>query len=165
MIPERICIFIDGSNLFHSSKQVGIKVDLEKLRDVLVGDRKLIRPYFYSAEDNKNNKQKNFFNKLKYLGFDVKTLPLRRYREDAPFEKGVDVMLVTDMLILAHRDVYDTAILVSGDKDYVYPVKAVKEIGKKIEVASFEYSVARELKLEADKFISLDEIKNIITKI
>jgi uncharacterized LabA/DUF88 family protein len=154
-MDERVCVFIDGPNLFHSAKAIDVKVDYVKLKEVLVANRFLIRPYFYcsTAETPEQNR---FFDKLRYLGYEVKTLPLRQY-DGIPFEKGVDVMLVTDMLVLAHKDAYDTAILVAGDKDYTYSMKAVKEMGKRVEVASFDPSFAKELRLSADRSISLTE--------
>lgn len=43
-------------------------------------------------------------------------------------EKAVDVKLATDLIIL--RDIYDVAVIVSGDQDYVPAVQAVKDFGK-----------------------------------
>jgi uncharacterized LabA/DUF88 family protein len=50
-------------------------------------------------------------------------------------EKGVDVMLATDVLRL--NEIYDVGIIVSGDADYVPAVKAVKDWGKHIVNVSF----------------------------
>ena len=43
-------------------------------------------------------------------------------------EKAVDVKLATDLIVL--RDIYDTAVIVSGDQDYVPAVQVVKDSGK-----------------------------------
>lgn len=45
-------------------------------------------------------------------------------------EKAVDVKLATDLILL--KDVYDIAVIVSGDQDYVPAVKAVKDFGKQV---------------------------------
>ena len=45
-------------------------------------------------------------------------------------EKTVDVNLGVDLLLL--KDVYDIAILVSGDQDYLPAVQAVKNLGKAV---------------------------------
>jgi len=52
-------------------------------------------------------------------------------------EKGVDVGLAVDMIIMG--DFYDTAIIFSGDGDYVPAVKAMQERGKQIGVVDFRY--------------------------
>jgi uncharacterized LabA/DUF88 family protein len=156
MPEDRLCIFIDGGNVFHAADFLKIRVDFAKLVTALTGARKLIRPYYYGATSI-DPAQTRFFDKLRHLGFDVKTLPLQQYH-GTPFEKGIDVMLVTDMLMFAHKDIYDTALLVSGDKDFTYTLQAIKQIGKTIEVAAFDHAFAAELKLAANKTILLDEL-------
>lgn len=51
-------------------------------------------------------------------------------------EKAVDVKLATDMILL--RDIYEVAVVVSGDQDYVPAVQAVKDFGKKVINVGFE---------------------------
>ena len=50
-------------------------------------------------------------------------------------EKGVDTQLATDMITLSN--IYDIALLVSGDADYIPPVSAVKNMGKLVYSVSF----------------------------
>ena len=45
-------------------------------------------------------------------------------------EKAVDVKLASDMIML--RDIYDVAIILSGDQDYVPAVEVVKDSGKRV---------------------------------
>lgn len=51
-------------------------------------------------------------------------------------EKAVDVMLATDLIVL--RDIYDIAVIVSGDQDYVPAVKKVKDSGRFVVNVAFE---------------------------
>ena len=48
---ERVCIFIDGSNLYHGLKSLLGRTDLDFARfiDWLVQDRTLVRTYYYNA--------------------------------------------------------------------------------------------------------------------
>ena len=55
-------------------------------------------------------------------------------------EKGVDMRIGVDLVSHASADLYDVAILVSGDGDYEYAVQAAKNRGKHIEVACFRSS-------------------------
>ncbi len=73
-------------------------------------------------------------------------------------EKGVDVALVTEMLVQAWDDVYDTAVLVSGDSDYAAAVREVIRHGKQVEVVSFSHSAARELIESATRFVDLEKL-------
>ena len=50
------------------------------------------------------------------------------FKKNLGSEKAVDVKLATDLILL--RDIYDEALIVSGDQDYVPAVQAVKDSGK-----------------------------------
>ena len=165
MPPERIAIFIDGSYVFHISQRFrqGWRIDYYKLVATLTGSsRQLVRTYFYtSIAVPPSPAQVRFHHALSNLGFTVVTRPLRP-RRDGWMEKGIDVALVTDFVGLAFRNAYDTAVLVSGDSDYVGTVEEVKRLGKKVEVAAFDSGVAAELKASADRYISLETIAESI---
>lgn len=51
-------------------------------------------------------------------------------------EKAVDVKLAVDLLEL--REIYSTAIIVSGDQDYVPAVEVIKDSGKRVFNVSFK---------------------------
>ena len=71
-------------------------------------------------------------------------------RGDVTVEKGVDIMLATDLLRFAWNDLYDVAILVSGDGDFAYALQAAKDRGKHVEVAAFSSNLSWELAQVAD---------------
>lgn len=52
-------------------------------------------------------------------------------------EKGVDVSIAVDMLVGAIDNQYDTAIIVSGDGDFVPVVEEIQRIRKNVENAYF----------------------------
>jgi len=172
---ERVAIFIDGSNIFHTAPKFasGFKVDYRKLIEKLAAGRKLVRPYFYGPHGVPPNKgQVQFFDALRHSGINVKTSPLRGREYECPYcsekvythvEKGVDVALVTDMLALAFQNAYDTAVVVSGDNDLVEAVKEIQRLGKRVEVAAFSIGIGRELKTTADLYVCLDEIADEIS--
>ena len=51
-------------------------------------------------------------------------------------EKSVDVKLACDMAFL--KDVYDVAVIVSGDQDYVPAVELIKDYGKRVVNVAFK---------------------------
>lgn len=52
-------------------------------------------------------------------------------------EKGVDTLIVTDMIRLAWEDAYDIAVLASSDRDLIPGVKFLDAKGKKVVQAGF----------------------------
>jgi len=72
--------------------------------------------------------------------------------------KGDDIHLGIDMVSFAYEDLYDTAILVSGDGDFAPAVKRIQKLGKKAENAYFLISRSSLLKKVCNSSILLDDI-------
>ncbi|MFN3598846.1 MAG: NYN domain-containing protein [Aquificaceae bacterium] len=169
MNHERIVIFIDGSNLFHAIRYLNIRIDYQRLLEFLREDRRLIRAYFYGAvpqeKDLKKNspewesyiKQRRFLEELSLQGIKVKLAKLRRLPSGEYVEKEVDIMLATDMLSMAYMNVFDIAVLVSGDSDFSYTVEEVQRLGKRVENVSFKRTSSYHLRKVCDRFILLDD--------
>jgi uncharacterized LabA/DUF88 family protein len=55
------------------------------------------------------------------------------FKYESPHEqKGVDTLLVLDLVKLAQQNVYDTAILIAGDRDLAEAVSTVQQLGKQV---------------------------------
>ena len=80
-------------------------------------------------------------------------------------EKGVDVALVTDFLMLGMRAAFDEALIVSGDQDYVNAIEAVQSLGKRVVIACFENSFPEEMYRYVDQYVRLDDFAKEIRKI
>ncbi len=63
------------------------------------------------------------------------SIPYNLFQQQLGSEKGVDVKLATDLITL--KDIYDVAIILSGDGDYVPAVQAIKDAGKHVVNVSF----------------------------
>jgi len=134
----------------------GYRIDYMKLRDFLAEGRMVLKSYFFgSSAVPPRPQQEEFYELLRRNGFRVITKPLKNFGGEWR-EKGVDVALVTEMLLLTFNDGFDTIILVSGDADYADALKAVSQMGKRVEIASFAQNTAPELRLVADRYITLD---------
>ena len=146
---ERVMIFVDGSNMYHSLKAYFHRtdIDLGKFCEKLVNKRKLVRIYYYNAEvgqaqePERYKDQRAFFDSVEAIPYTELRLGRLVYTNawpnTPPYEKGVDVMLATDMLTHCFKNNYDTAILVAGDADFVGALQAVKDNGKHVEAALF----------------------------
>lgn len=179
---ERVAIFIDGSNLYFAVKDgLGSQdtVDIEKLSHKLVGNRELGRIYYYNAppppqEDPEVvRSQQAFRDRLGYINYLQRRdgrLVQRTFKLECPkcgeiieqkkhIQKGVDTRLAVDLVTLAVRDSYNTAILVSGDSDFIDAVSFVKEhTHKRIENAFVLWrGWDKKLREAADVRIILDE--------
>lgn len=157
----RVAVFIDGNNLFHAARFHNIDIDYNKLLRVLLGDGRLLRAFFYTGVDAGAERQQGFLLWMRRNGFRVVQKELKTFY-DGTRKANMDVEIAVDMLSLAGR--YDTAVLVSGDEDFVYAVNAVAYKGCRVEVAGFRSNSAPKLIDVADYFIDLGEIAERISK-
>jgi len=157
----RVAVFIDGNNLFHAARFHNIDIDYNKLLRVLMGDGRLLRAFFYTGVDAGAERQQGFLLWMRRNGFRVVQKELKTFY-DGTRKANLDVEIAVDMLSLAGR--YDTAVLVSGDEDFVYAINAVAYKGCRVEVAGFRSNTAPRLIDVADFFIDLGDIAEIIRK-
>lgn len=157
----RVAVFIDGNNLFHAARFHNIDIDYNKLLRILMGDGRLLRAFFYTGVDAGAERQQGFLLWMRRNGFRVVQKELKTFY-DGTRKANLDVEIAVDMLSLAGR--YDTAVLVSGDEDFVYAVNAVAYKGCRVEVAGFRSNTAPRLIDVADFFIDLGDIADLIRK-
>lgn len=167
---ERVAIFIDGSNLYHSSKKLDVidKINFQKLINELVGNRELMKVFYYNSPlDISVNpkiywKQQKFFDMLRKIPkVEVILCKQRKVNRDGKLiyeVKGDDTHLVSDLVGEAYENLYDTAVIVSGDEDFISPIKRVRRLGKKIENAYFSSSSSFNLRNACDGSIHLNKI-------
>lgn len=166
---EKVSVYyIDGSNLYHSLRDTAKRTDLDfgKFAAKLVGDRRLVRIYYYNApldqtkEPGRYKEQQRFFQALRSVDYLEVRLGRLIYRSGwpgvPPYEKGIDIKIATDMLVHGHSDNYDVALLVSGDTDFADALQAVKDLGHHVEVALFDPGWSQRLREVADRVIRID---------
>ena len=155
---DRVMVFIDGSNLYHVLSQQCGRHDLQfdKFALKLAKGRQLQRTYYYNirqeSETNPNvgQEQQKFLDSMYDTPYVEVRLGIWKQRGEIMVEKGVDVMLATDLVTNAYNDHYDTAVVVSGDADFYPALQAVKDVGKHIEVAAFDMNLSSESARVAD---------------
>jgi len=148
---ERVAILVDGSNMYHYIKGLGlhpkIQFDYKKFGEFLAGDRKIVSATYYigkvradkgeSSQRLRSNQQR-LIAWLKRCGWSIEFGHMLK-NKGVFHEKGVDVHIAADLLRGAYGDFYDTAILVSSDTDLVPAIRYLREEGKKLEYIGFSH--------------------------
>ena len=154
---ERVMVFVDVRNVLGA---IGndiryCRIDFNGLVKNLTMGRYLVHPYAYDGHCGADGSDEGLHNYLRRCGYVVRLSNMHHI--DAG-QKGVDVDLATDMVMFACRNYYDTAILVSGDGDFIPAVEKVKDMGKRVEVACFENTINDGLRITADEYHDLDGV-------
>ena len=168
MPPGKTVLYIDNSNIFRGCKKSGWRPSYRKVREFLEEREGPIWDVHFFASDQEvpREKQARFYHALKdELGFQVHTFHLAHRKvtckecgrkEWIPTEKGVDVGLVTQLLRDLRNDVFDTALIMSSDRDYFDAVLEVRQAGRKVKIIAWKWNLSPEaMKLFRDKNINL----------
>jgi uncharacterized LabA/DUF88 family protein len=147
---ERVAIFIDGSNFYHSTKSIrekGYVLDFEKIISELARSRK-VKTFYYTALLDPDYNLERYEEHKKHID-DLKNIPdfnvvlcdLRRIMMGNKYQyevKGDDVYLSHDLLVGAFDNIYDVAIILSGDADFIPVINTlINRFKKKVGNAYF----------------------------
>ncbi len=160
---QRVAVFVDNQNIYYSAKNIySSLIDFGAVLKHALGKRKLIRAFSYVIKADVGA-EKEFFNALSKIGFEVKSKDLQVFYGGN--KKGDwDVGLCMDVVRMIPK--IDVCVLVSGDGDYSDLVEYAKSQGVRVEVIAFQKTASSKLLEIADSFYDLgsDTKKFLITK-
>ncbi len=169
---ERLCLFIDGANLYAAARALSFDIDYQKLLQYFAKRGRLIRSFYYTAllEDQDFSPIRPLVDWLDYNGFMMVTKPTREFTDAYGRRKikgNMDIELAIDMMEMA--DKIDHAVLFSGDGDFRRLIESVQRRGVRVSVVSTITSnppmVADELRRQADHFVELSDLARHISRV
>lgn len=156
----KVAVFIDAANIFYCYKDTGWKINFKKLKRYFEAKCTLIGIYYYNAHFENNPRQKSFFDMLSRKGFILRTKQIRIIlnNDGSKTLKGnCDTDIVVDAV--SSMSEYDTAVIMSGDSDFISLVNLLRGKGKKVIIISTRGHVAKDLIAAADHYVAIDKFK------
>jgi uncharacterized LabA/DUF88 family protein len=162
---DKIALFIDGANLYATTKGLGFDIDYKRLLKEFQSRGYLVRAFYYTAliEDQEYSSIRPLLDWLDYNGYTVVTKPAKEFTDSTGRRKvkgNMDIELAVDMMELAPH--VDQIVLFSGDGDFRPLVEAVQRRGVRVTVISTISTqppmVADELRRQADVFTDLADL-------
>ncbi len=163
---ERVALFIDGANLYATSKALGFDIDYKRLLTYFRSKGQLIRALYYTAliEDQEYSSIRPLIDWLDYNGYSMVTKPTKEFTDASGRRKikgNMDIELAVDAMLLAEE--LDHIVLFSGDGDFRSLVAALQQKGKRVSVVSTLQTqpamIADELRRQADQFIDISDME------
>ena len=163
---EKIALFIDGANLYATTKKLGIEIDYKKLLQEFRSRGNLLRAFYYTAvvEDQEFSSIRPLIDWLDYNGYHVVTKPTKEFVDQNGRRKvkgNMDIELTVDAMELAPH--IDHMVLFSGDGDFRTLLESVQRRGVRVTVVSSLTTqppmVADELRRQADVFLDIVELQ------
>ncbi|MCO5159792.1 MAG: NYN domain-containing protein [Mesorhizobium sp.] len=159
---EKIALFIDGANLYATSRSLGFDIDYRKLLAYFQKKSYLLRANYYTAiiEDQEYSSIRPLIDWLDYNGYKVVTKPAKEFTDATGRRKikgNMDIEPAIDALELT--EFVDHYVIFSGDGDFRSLVEALQRRGRKVTVVSTMASqppmIADDLRRQADHFVDL----------
>lgn len=152
---KTVTIFVDVQNIYYTTKQRYQKhFDYNAFWAKATANRKVVRAFAY-AIGRGDEKQKQFQNILRGIGFEIKLKPFIQ-RSDGSAKGDWDVGITLDVMEYAKES--DVVILLSGDGDFDLLVQKIrKNFNNEVEVYGVPELTADSLIASASKFVAIGE--------
>jgi uncharacterized LabA/DUF88 family protein len=154
-MSKRIAVFVDVQNIYYTTRQAyGRQFDYRKLWQRISAEGEIVSAIAYAIHRG-DEKQLQFQNALKHIGFTVKLKPFIQ-RSNGSAKGDWDVGITIDVMEVAQR--VDTVVLLSGDGDFDLLLKKItKDYGVRAEVYGVPALTANSLIDAASIYHPIDE--------
>ncbi len=151
---ETVALFVDVQNIYYTTRQTfGRNFDYNHFWAKATEGRNVVGAFAYAIARN-DDKQKQFQNILRAIGFEVKLKPYIQ-RADGSAKGDWDVGITLDVVEFSAKA--DSIILASGDGDFDMLVsRIIQNHGVNVEVYGTEQLTANSLINAATRFIPIE---------
>ena len=167
---ERVGLFIDGAELYATTKALGFQVDFKRLLNLFQRTTRLVRAHYYTLlqDETTHAPSRQLVDWLDYNGFTTVT---KSAKEHSSFNRPLPdcrmhVELAVDAMQLANG--LDHIAIFSGHPDFRSLVAVLQKQGKRVSVCSTLSTrpamVSDELRRQADHFIELMDLADEIRR-
>ena len=120
---KKVVLFVDVQNIYYTTRQIfGRNFDYNKFWLKATADREVMKAIAYAIERG-DQKQREFQNILRAIGFEVKLKPFIQ-RSDGSAKGDWDVGITIDVMEKAKE--VDVVVLLSGDGDFDLLLEKIK---------------------------------------
>jgi uncharacterized LabA/DUF88 family protein len=152
---ENVSLFVDVQNIYYTTRSAfGRNFDYNQFWAKATAGRNVVNAYAY-AVDRGDEKQRQFQNILRAIGFQVRLKPYIQ-RADGSSKGDWDVGIAVDMMELATES--DVMVLASGDGDFDILLERIQsKYATPVEVYGVRKLTAASLINAASCYIPIDE--------
>ena len=152
---KKVSIFVDVQNIYYTTKQqFKGNFDYNKFWKLVTFQRQVVGAFAYTT-DRGNEKQIQFQNILRAIGFEVKLKPFIS-RSDGSSKGDWDVGITIDIMEYAPKS--DVIVLASGDGDFDILINRIRNLhNNETEIYGVSNLTANSLKRVTSHYFPIDE--------
>lgn len=154
MSQKKVCILADVQNIYYTTRQrFSCSFNYNRFWADATDNRQVVQAYAY-AIDRGDEKQRQFQNILKAIGFEVKLKPFIQ-RADGSAKGDWDVGITVDAMKWANE--IDVLVLLSGDGDFDILAQTLRTAyAVEVEVYGVSDLTAKSLIDQSSRYIPID---------
>ena len=157
----RVCVYIDGANMFYAQKDLGWLFDWVKIKKLVRKRFNCDSFCFYTPLKPKEDRQSAQIERFKKWGFRIFTKTPKLIKGE--LKANFDVEISTDIILSLLDGWKGNIVIFSGDSDFAYLVKVLKRrFKRKVYIYSTKKFLSWELKYLADEYLLLENFKEEI---
>jgi len=168
---QRVALFVDGANMFYAQRDQKWHIDYRLVYQLVMDNREKAGAYYFVASPSPANSEKliayrKFRTALINIGYQVVDKEVRVMTDPVTKMQTLKGNLDIDMVfaILTTMKLYDEAVLMGGDSDFIPIIKHLRNSEKSVTVYGRRASTATDVINAASKFIDLEEVRKRIEK-
>jgi uncharacterized LabA/DUF88 family protein len=152
---QKVVVIVDVQNIYYTTKQFhNCHFNYNAFWAKATTNREVVKAIAY-AIDRGDEKQKQFQNILKEIGFEIKLKPFIQ-RSDGSAKGDWDVGITLDVMEYARES--NVVVLASGDGDFDLLINKIrKDFGVSVELYGVAQLTATSLINSATKFVSIED--------
>lgn len=151
--------------MFYAQKRFGWSLDWNKIKNYIETEKGVSEWRYYVGVKDSDDKMLKYLKYLNTIGFNAITKPLKKIKISGDgfiYKANFDVEITADILL--EKSKLDEVIIFSGDSDFRYLAKRLKDSGIKTIIFSSRKTISWELKLEASEVFYLEDIKDKVQR-
>lgn len=153
--------------MFYAQRKLGWHLDYRKVLTHFAGTYEIYNAFYYTAVTTPPDPgTESFLRALTAMGYSVRRKPIKEILDTETGQvirkANLDTEIVIDMFNTV--DLYDVAVLFSGDGDFERAVELIRSRGKRIFGVGISSMAAYDLVNAVDRYIYLEDLRSVIEK-
>ncbi len=168
---QRVALFVDGANMFYAQRDQKWHIDYRLVYQLVMDNREKAGAYYFVASPSPSDADRlisyrRFRTALINIGYQVVDKEVRVMTDPVTKVQTLKGNLDIDMVfaILTSMSLYDEAVLMGGDSDFIPIIRHLRNSGKSVTVYGRRASTATDVINATSKFIDLEDIRKRIEK-
>jgi len=152
---QRVYVAIDAANLYYAALKAKMHLNFEQIYNWFNKNTKYVELGFYTAYNAEDEKQIEFLERLEEYGYKIIKKPIKIF-QNHKVKGNMDIEITVD--ILKRESEFDVFVLMSGDGDFSYLIKALTKTTIVLGVGGF---TSYDLHQMADNYFFLDRVSAV----